>query len=143
MIKYIFLFTIVLNSCKEKNNDNQLISISFSSSGGQMGFNGSQKITSDSLIYFYNINLDTIDAIDERKANNNYPLNNIISDKEIEILSTVKNGESTIAFDGIDTELTIETKSKKYVIVNGEKDPLWQKIKLAIGGIFKKEFNVK
>lgn len=142
-IKYLILAAVVLNGCKEKINDGQIISISFSSSGGQLGFNSTQKITSDSLVYFCDIYVDTIAAIDERKANKSYSLNDMISDKEIETLSTVKSGESTIAFDGIDTKLVVETKSKTYVVINAEKDPLWLKMQSTFNGIFKKEFNAK
>ena len=143
MIKYLIFFTIVFNSCKEKTNGNQLISISLSSSGGQMGYNSSQKITSDSLIYFYNINLDTIKAIDESKINTRYKLEEMITEKEIESLPAIKNGERTIAYDGVDTELIVETKKRKYVVVNGDKDPLWQKIKLSMATIFDEEFKRK
>lgn len=143
MIKYILLFTVAFNSCKEKTKENQTVSISFSSAGGQMGYNSIEKITSDSLIYFYNINLDTIEAVDERKVNAQYKLSEIITQEEIESLPAIKNGERTIAYDGVDTELIVETENKKYVVVNGEKDSLWQKIKLAIDSIFKKEFTIK
>ena len=49
----------------------------------------------------------------------------------------------TALYDGIDTEITIETTDKKYVVVNGEKSPLWKKIKEAVEGIFKREFNIR
>ena len=141
-IKYLILATIVFYSCKEKTV-NKLVYITVSSSGGQMGYNSSQKITSDSLIYFFNINLDTIEAVDERKKNKNVELESIIADKQIDSFASIKSGEMTALYDGIDTEITIETIDKKYVVVNAEKHPLWQKIKIAMDVIFKKEFNIR
>ena len=141
-IKYLILATIVFYSCKEKPG-NKLISITVSSSGGQMGYNSSQKITSDSLIYFFNINLDTIEAVDGQKKNSNIELENIIADKQIDSFASIKSGEMTAMYDGIDTEIIIETTDKKYVVVNGEKHPLWQKIKEAMEVIFKKEFDIE
>ena len=141
-IKYLILATIVFYSCKEKPG-NKLVSITVSSSGGQMGYNSSQKITSDSLLYFFNINLDTIEAVDGRKKNSNIDLENIIADNQIDSFASIKSGEMTALYDGIDTEITIETTDKKYVVVNGEKSPLWKKIKEAVEGIFKREFNIR
>lgn len=138
-VKYLILAVVVFYSCKEKPS-NKLISITVSKSGGQMGYNSSQKITSDSLLYFFNINLDTIEAVDGRKKNSNYELENIIADNQIDSFATIKSGEMTALYDGIDTEITIETTDKKYVVVNGEKNPLWQRIKVAMDGIFNKEF---
>ena len=142
LIKYLILAAVFFYSCKEKPG-NKLISITVSSSGGQMGYNSSQKITSDSLLYFFNINLDTIEAVDGRKKNSNVELENIITDKQIDSFASIKSGEMTALYDGIDTEIIIETTDKKYVVVNGEKNPLWQKIKLAMDAIFKKEFNIR
>ena len=141
-IKYLILATVVFYSCKEKTS-NKLASITVSSSGGQMGYNSSQKITSDSLLYFFNINLDTIEAIDGRKKNTNIEFESIIAEKQIDSFATIKSGEMTALYDGIDTEITIETTDKKYVVVNGEKSPLWKKIKEAVEGIFKKEFDIE
>jgi hypothetical protein len=135
--------TVLFYSCKENTTNNKLISITVSSSGGQMGYNSSQKITADSLIYFFNINLDTIEAINGRKKNPNVELEKIIANNQIDSFSLIKNGELTALYDGIDTEITIETTEKKFVVVNGQNDPLWQRIKLAIDSIFKKEFNIK
>ena len=141
-IKYLILATVVFYSCKEKTS-NKLVSITVSSSGGQMGYNSSQKITSDSLLYFFNINLDTIEAVDGRKKNSNIDLENIIAYNQIDSFASIKSGEMTALHDGIDTEITIETIDKKYVVVNGEKHPFWQKIKIAMDVIFKKEFNIQ
>ena len=141
-IKYLILATVIFYSCKEKPG-NKLVSITVSSSGGQMGYNSSQKITSDSLLYFFNINLDTIEAVDGRKKNSNIELENIIADNQIDSFASIKSGEMTALHDGIDTEITIETIDKKYVVVNGEKHPLWKKIKEAVEGIFKREFDIE
>ena len=141
-IKYLILATVIFYSCKEKPG-NKLVSITVSSSGGQMGYNSSQKITSDSLLYFFNINLDTIEAVNGRKKNTNIELENIIADNQIDSFASIKSGEMTALYDGIDTEITIETTDKKYVVVNGEKSPLWKKIKEAVEGIFKREFNIR
>lgn len=141
-IKYLILAVVVLYSCKE-NPNNKLVSITVASSGGQMGYNSSQKITSDSLLYFFNINLDTIEAIDGRKKNPNIKLENIIAEKQIDSFALINNGELTALYDGIDTEITIETTNKKYVVVNGDKYPLWQKIKSTMGSVFKKAFNAQ
>ena len=141
-IKYLILATVVFYSCKEKTS-NKIVSITVSSSGGQMGYNSSQKITSDSLLYFFNINLDTIEAVNGRKKNTNIDLENIIADNQIDSFASIKSGEMTALYDGIDTEITIETTDKKYVVVNGEKSPLWKKIKEAVEGIFKREFNIR
>ena len=106
-----------------------------------MGYNRSQKITADSLLYFFNVNLDTIEAVDGRKKNSDNELENIIADNQIDSFATIKSGEMTALYDGIDTEITIETTDKKYVVVNAEKNPLWRRIKVAMDGIFNKEFN--
>ena len=88
-IKYLILATVVFYSCKEKTS-NKIVSITVSSSGGQMGYNSSQKITSDSLLYFFNINLDTIEAVNGRKKNTNIDLENIIADNQIDSFASLK-----------------------------------------------------
>lgn len=154
---YFITICILLSSCLQKNNNDKtnnninehkvdaeiIKSISISTFGGEMGYYQSLKITTDSLYYNFNLEVDTTKRKSEKKINSHYKLEDIVNANQLINFAKIKNGESRQPVDGTDTEIEIKTNQKTYSIVNGEGNISWQTIEIAISKILNNEFTTE
>ncbi len=147
-MKNIFIIAalVFFTSCSEKiehkftPEENDLISITISTYGGAMGYNESFTMRTDSLLYNLHIQMDSTKNRRGNVRNVGYSLDDIVTQNQVEEFSKIKGSESRQPVDGTDNSITVETATKKYNIVNGEKNVLWSKIYKRIVNVKKKEF---
>ncbi len=134
---------LVLSSChsQDKKSNTEIIkSISFSTVGGELGYNRTFKMTADSLYFYFNLAVDSTKKRNEKRVNNNYKLEDIIQAEQLISFSKIMNGQSRQPIDGTDTEIKIETSRNTYSVINGEDNETWEGIKMKMHKILVSEF---
>ncbi len=143
---FIIAFLVFFTCCSEKIDpkftpeENDLKSITISTYGGAMGYNESFTMRTDSLLYNLHIQMDSTKNRRGNVRNVGYSLDDIVTKNQVEEFSKIKGSESRQPVDGTDNSITVETATKKYTIVNGEKNVLWSKINSRIVKVKEKEF---
>ena len=147
-MKNIFIIAalVFFTCCSEKIDhkftpkENDLKSITVSTYGGAMGYNESFTMRTDSLLYNLHIQMDSTKNRRGNVRNVGYKLDGILKQNQVEEFSKIKGSESRQPVDGTDNSITVETATKRYTIVNGEKNVLWSSIYRRIVKVKAKEF---
>jgi len=120
------------------NTENEITAVSISTIGGftAVPSNGyTIRITRDSVYCLFSA-IDTAQSTLKSYSNTEEKWNLLLDKIELEKFADAKEGESRQPYDGIDIKISITTKKGRYVKLNADNSPSWDRLYRQLEGSF-------
>lgn len=141
MLRNFIYSSLILLSCNSQNEKNSTITsdaanneseqierLEVISSGGMQGSYSSSILTKDSVYVTFSLAMDSLKNYSYQKENNETGWQSLINEIDIQDFKKAVNGESRLAFDGIDTKITIKTNKEEISRMNANTNKTWKTI---------------
>ncbi len=139
MVKNLLLFCAIFASCNtriDKDNTKSLGKIKpetetierieIISAGGMQGFSSLGVFTKDSVAINFSLTMDLLKNYAYKKENTDAAWQNLIKGIDLQDFKKAVDGESNLAFDGIDTRIKIITNKENISKMNAATNKSWK-----------------
>lgn len=151
MIRNLILCCALLASCNTRiDKDNTKSSgnikpetenierIEIISAGGMQGFSSLGVFTKDSVAINFSLTMDSLKNYAYKKENTDTAWQNLIKGIDLQDFKKAVDGESKLAFDGIDTRIKIITNKEQISKMNAATNKSWKFILDKTANYYKK-----
>ncbi|MEC5157205.1 hypothetical protein [Chryseobacterium sp. MP_3.2] len=112
-----------VNSATTTDNENEkLTRVEWSTYGGQRGYVEKMVITKDSILHSSFTTMNDNETVENKYKNSPEKWRKLVDAFQISDFKKVKDGESKLAFDGVDQKLIVRTATDADSLVNGFED---------------------
>ncbi len=141
MIRNLILSCALIASCNSRidkdrtkssepiNTETETIErIEIARGGGMQGFSSLGVFTKDSVAINFSLTMDSLKNYAYKKENTDAGWQNLIKEIDLQDFKKAVEGESQLAFDGIDTRIKIITNKEEILKMNAPANKTWKYI---------------